>query len=310
MRGVRSTADGVRVVAITPGTSRGIRVSVSSSGICGSDLRLASLGPSAVTLGHEFCGRLDDGTPVAVLPTLSCGHCARCLAGNDQQCPDALATMYGVSLDGGLADEVWVDLRCAKVIDDPSTFAHAHLIEPIAVALHGVNRSGLVAGASVLVIGAGPIGLCAVAVVRSFGADVDLAAHRPNRIAAGERIGASTVVGKDYDFVLEAAGTQGSMDRAIALVRPGGTVAVLGSFWDPVSVGLAFQMKEVTLVPAFTYGHHHGISEFEEAARVLAAVPELPDAVVTHHFPLEDATEAFRVAGDRSTGAIKVVVHP
>ena len=69
-------------------------------------------------------------------------------------------------------------------------------------------------------------------------------------------------------------------------------------------------MKEATLVPAFTYGHTHQGSEFEEAVRVLAATPDLPGAVITHRFPLDDAPEAFRVAADRTSGAIKVVVDP
>jgi len=56
-----------------------------------------------------------------------------------------------------------------------------------------------------------------------------------------------------------------TLDRATELVRPGGTVGVLGTFWEPVALGMAFQMKEVTLVPAFTYGHHHGTSEFADA---------------------------------------------
>lgn len=198
----------------------------------------------------------------------------------------------------------------AKVLHDPSSLAHAHLVEPIAVALHGINRTGLVAGTRVLVVGAGPIGLCAIAVARSLGADVDLVARGPTRIEAGERLGASSAVGRDYDIVLEAAGTQSSMDAAIELVRPGGTIGLLGSFWDPVVLGLAFQMKEVSLVPAFTYGHHHGVSEFEAAAQVLATAPDLPGTVVTHHFPLEDATEAFEVAADRGSGSIKVVLYP
>ena len=63
-------------------------------------------------------------------------------------------------------------------------------------------------------------------------------------------------------------------------------------------------------MPAFTYGHHHGVSEFEQAAHLLATAPDLPGAVITHHFGLDDAAEAFRVAADRSTGSIKVVVHP
>ena len=158
--------------------------------------------------------------------------------------------------------------------------------------------------------GGGPIGLCAITAARALGATVDLAAHRPRRREAGERLGAGTSVGTDYDTVLEAAGTQSAVDEAIERVRPGGTVGILSTFWDPVTLTIAFQVKEVSLVPSFTYGHHHGICEFEDAARILAVNRDLPEAVITHHFSLDEATEAFRVAGDRSTDSVKVVLHP
>jgi len=77
-----------------------------------------------------------------------------------------------------------------------------------------------------------------------------------------------------------------------------------------VELGLAFQMKEVSLLPSFGYGHHQGVLEFAEATRVLGAAPDLPDALLTHHFGLDDAAEAFRVAADRDADPIKVVVHP
>jgi threonine dehydrogenase-like Zn-dependent dehydrogenase len=310
MRGVRSTEQGIRVVDLVATPADGVRVSVASSGICGSDLHLASFGPSSVTLGHEFCGRLDDGTPVAVLPIVACGRCERCLAGDDQQCASVLGAMYGISLDGGLADEAWVDPRCATALPPGLPLDQACLVEPIAVALHGINRAGVVSGMRVLVIGAGPIGLCAIAAARSIGASVDLVAHRARRIDAGERLGAGTAIETGYDIVLEAAGKQGSMDTAIELVRPGGTISILGNFWDPVALGLGFQLKEVTLLPSFTYGHHHGMSEFEDAVRVLGATPDLAETIITHRFSLDDAAEAFRVAGDRSTDAIKVVIDP
>ncbi len=310
MRGVRCTDDGIRVVTTDAEPGGGVRVSVVSSGICGSDLHLVSFGPSAVTLGHEFSGRLDDGTPVAVLPVVRCGRCERCLAGAEQQCSAALGAMYGISLDGGLADEVWVDPSCARELPTDLAVEHACLVEPLAVALHGINRSGVEPGTRVLVIGAGPIGLCSIAAARALGADVDLVARHSRRIEAGERLGAATAVPGDYDIVIEAAGTQQSMDKAFELVRPGGTIGVISTFWEPVGLAMQFQLKEVTLLPAFTYGHHHGVSEFEEAARMLAATPDLPEAVITHHFDLDDAAEAFRVAGDRSSGAIKVAVHP
>jgi len=265
-------------------------------------------------LGHECCGTLDDGTPVAVLPPVSCGSCDRCLEGNEQQCVAALGAMYGVTLDGGMADEVWVDPRNAIPLEPELLLDHANLVEPLAVALHGIHRSGVAAGMRVLVIGAGPIGLCAIAAAGTMGVDVDLEAHRARRIEAGERLGARIrthpVIRSGYDVVLDAAGTQSSITASIDAARPGGTVGMLGNFWDPVTVGLGFQMKEVTLVPAFTYGHHHGVSELADAIRVLGEVPDLPEAIVTHHFSLDDAPEAFRTAGDRDADAIKVVLHP
>ena len=218
--------------------------------------------------------------------------------------------MYGVSLDGGLADEAWVDPRCAKPLPTGVRLEEAHLVEPLAVALHGIHRAGLVAGMRVLVIGAGPIGLCTIAGARHLGASVDLVAHRERRVEAGTRLGARPTAGTDYDLVLDAAGTQGSLDEAVERVRPGGTVSVLGTYWAPVTIGLIVQMKEVTLLSGFTYGHHHGVDEFDEAARVLGATPDLHFALVTHEFSLDDAAEAFRVAGDRESDAIKVVVHP
>ena len=293
------TTDGSRLVVPDADPAEGsVRVTVASSGICGSDLHMAAMGPSWAILGHEFSGTLDDGTPVAVLPVVHCGTCDRCVAGAAQQCRNALGAMYGVSLDGGLADEAWVDPECAVPLPDGLPVDHANLVEPLAVALHGLHRAGVVDG------------MCTVAAARHLGAQVHLEGHRASRMAAGERLGASAAVGADYDVVLDAAGTQGSLDRATELARPGGTLAILGTYWSPVSLGLGFQMKELTLLPSFTYGHHHGVQEFAEAARILDAVPELADTLVTHHFTLDDAAEAFRVAADRDADPIKVVVHP
>ncbi len=294
----------------TAAPPEGVRVSVVSAGICASDLHLASFGPSPVVLGHEFAGHLDDGTPVAVLPNVPCGHCDRCRSGQDQQCPRAFDSMYGVTKDGGMADEVWVDASCPRVVPPTLDLGDACLVEPIAVALHGAHRAGVGPGMRVLVVGAGPIGLCAVAAARDLGAVVDLLAHRRRRMEAGEQLGARPSEGSGYDIVLDAAGTQGSFDRAVSLARPGGTIGVLATFWDPVVIGPALLMREITLVPAFTYGHHHGISEFEDAVRLLDATPDIPAALITHHFSLDDAAQAFLVAADRSTDAIKVVLHP
>ncbi|MBV8462120.1 MAG: alcohol dehydrogenase catalytic domain-containing protein [Acidimicrobiales bacterium] len=314
MRAVRNTERGIAVVTAPgeppDGAAGRVSVHVASSGICGTDLHLVSFGPSPVTLGHEFAGRLADGTPVAVLPVEHCGRCSRCRAGAVQQCTEAVSAMYGVSRDGGMAEVAWVDPGCARPLPGRLGIEDACLVEPLAVALHGIHRAGVSAGMRVLVIGAGPIGLCAVAGLRAAGMSPDVQAHGAERQAAALRLGASPEVGVDYDVVLDAAGTQRSLDDAVRLVRPGGTVGILSSFWSPVGIGLGLLMKEVVLVPAFTYGHHEGRSEFDEAAALLAQTPEIAATLITHRFDLSDAAEAFRVAADRGTGAIKVVLVP
>ena len=69
-------------------------------------------------------------------------------------------------------------------------------------------------------------------------------------------------------------------------------------------------MTEVSLIPASTYGHHHGRREFLDAVDILVADPGIADAVVTHEFGLDQAAEAFRAAGDRASGALKVLLTP
>ena len=110
--------------------------------------------------------------------------------------------------------------------------------------------------------------------------------------------------------MIDAAGTQSSLDLAIERVRPGGSVIVVATYWSPVEIGHALLGKEVRLVPAFTYGHHGALREFEEAAAILASGPHIPDAVVTHRVALEEAVLAFQLAADRRSGAIKVLVEP
>src|SRR3954469_5332263 len=165
MRAVRNTTDGIAVIevpAVEPAADM-VRVRVRSTGICGSDLHLIEWGPIPVTLGHEFAGLLDDGTPVAVQPQTPCLTCDRCRAGAEHLCRTLLDRTHGVSIDGGLADEVLVDARAVVPLPSGVAIDDAGLVEPLAVAVHGTNTAGLESGQRVLVIGGGSIGLCAVA---------------------------------------------------------------------------------------------------------------------------------------------------
>jgi threonine dehydrogenase-like Zn-dependent dehydrogenase len=184
------------------------------------------------------------------------------------------------------------------------------LVEPLAVAGHALQRVPLEAGARILVIGGGSIGLSLVAAARGRGLDVDLSARYRHQHEAGEQLGARREVADEYDVVVDAAGTQSSLDDAVTKVRPGGSIVVVATYWDPVSFGSGLLGKEAHIVPATMYGHVHGTREFDTAAALLAAHPEIVDGLVSHRFGLDDAAEAFRVSGDRTAGSIKVVLEP
>jgi threonine dehydrogenase-like Zn-dependent dehydrogenase len=145
-----------------------------------------------------------------------------------------------------------------------------------------------------------------------MGADeVTLDARHPHQREVGERLGATIGATGTYDVVVEAAGTVESLARAVDLVAPRGIVVVLGVHVGTVEVNWTpLFHREARLLPSLGYCRHDGVREMEQAAAMLADDPEIVRSVITHRFPLEDAAEAFRVAGDRSAGAIRVVLEP
>ena len=221
MRAVRATSPGVvETVEVEAPAGEGIRVRVTACGICGSDVHLAEWG-LPITLGHEITGVLDDGSHVVIEPNHPCGACDRCLAGMPNHCRTILERMYGVSLDGGLADEIVVAPGAVILVPADLPTRAAALAEPLAVGVHGLNRAGVQAGQRVLVIGGGSIGLLAVAAARARGVDVDLSARHPAQQQAGEALGAALRAGEDYDVVIDAAGSQTALAEGLQRARPG-----------------------------------------------------------------------------------------
>jgi threonine dehydrogenase-like Zn-dependent dehydrogenase len=307
MRAVRNTERGIEVLDVD-GPADGLTVHVAGSGICGSDLHLLGFGPMPVTLGHEFAGRLDDGSAVAVEPLIACGHCERCERGDYHLCPDVL--IIGISGDGGMAEAIAVPQRCLIPLDPGVDPVDAAVVEPLAVAVHGLRRAGLEPGARVTVIGGGSIGLAAVAVALAAGCEVAVVARHPHQRAAAEQLGAA-LGPSAADIVVEAAGTESALETATEVAVPGAAIALLGTYWDGLrGPGFPFTTKELRLVGSFAYCRHETGRDMEDAATILAADPTIADALITHRFPLEDAAEAFRVAADRAAGAIKVILQP
>jgi len=310
VRVVRNTERGIEVVDAPEPSGDGVEVRMRSASICGSDLHMIGFGPSPVTLGHEFAGVLDDGTPVAVDPTSPCGACDQCVRGAGHLCRTGVDRVLGLGADGGMADTARVDERALVTLPTTLRLEDACLVEPIAVAVHGLRLAGLTGGERVAVVGAGAIGLAAVAALGPAAGTVGLVARHDAQRAAGERLGAADATG-EYDVVVEAAGTDTALERACELCAPGGTVLFLSTHWTPVPIpGIPALMKELGFRWSYTYGEHSHGRDLDTAAALLGANPEIASTLVTHRFPLADAAEAFRVAADRAAGAIKVVIEP
>jgi threonine dehydrogenase-like Zn-dependent dehydrogenase len=308
MKAVVNGDDGVAVIDVDEPTGDGVLLEVRSSSICGTDLNFMAMGAKGFVYGHEFAGVVN-GVPYAIEPALHCHSCAQCAAGYTQRCTGG-ASNLGIFIDGGLCERIMVPEY--TLVPLPATLAveDACLVETGSVAMHGVRRAGIAPGERVVVVGGGSIGLLAVASVRHLGHDVDLEARHPVQLAAGERLGAGTPSGL-YDVVIEATGSTSGVARCTELAAPGGRIILLGVFHDTVPVpGIPLLTKELSFTGAMAYDRAGGVRETELVAEMLGAVPEIARTVITHRFALADAAEAFRVAGDRAAGAIKVVLHP
>jgi 2-desacetyl-2-hydroxyethyl bacteriochlorophyllide A dehydrogenase len=313
MKAVRSSGGGVGVVDVDEPPGHGDHVlDIRAAGICASDLGYITYGSTSI-LGHELGGVDADGTACAVEAIWGCGHCAECERGVYNLCPEHTRRALGMFADGGMAEQFRAPAVSLVPLPEGLDVRDASLVEPAAVSWHGVRLAGTSTDTTVAVVGAGAVGLLAVAAARHQGApDVALDARHAHQKEAGERLGARIdASGGTYDVVVEAAGTPESVRRCIDLVAPGGTIVVLGVHTGAFELDwLPLFGKEGRLLPSLGYCRHEGRREIEEAAAMLAEQPEIARTLITHRFPLEDAEEAFRVASDRRSGALRVVLEP
>lgn len=310
MRGVRHTEAGIEVVTLPEPPPGALTVRVAAAGICGSDVHLLGFGPMPVTLGHEVGGTLADGTPVAVWPARPCGTCDRCRAGATSQCRRGAALDYGIGTDGGMADAMVVEPANVFPLPPGMSAADGALVEPVACCVHAFRRAELARGDRVAVVGAGSIGLGAAAVARWFDCPVDVVARHAAQREAAVAIGAGVDPDGEYDVVVEAAGTGDALAHGLALLRPGGTLVLVASYWEPAELPQFFTIREPTIVTSMVHSHSDDGHDMTAAAEVLADLPEVRTALVTHRLPLDHAADAFRIAADRAAGAIKVILEP
>jgi threonine dehydrogenase-like Zn-dependent dehydrogenase len=308
MRAIRNAPPSVEVIETDDPQGEGELIRVTAAGICASDLMYLEYGSREIA-GHEFAGTLQDGTPVAIEALFGCESCRQCELGYYNLCEASGPTALGMLQPGGMSEYFIAPSRAVIRLPSSLDVRDACLVEPASVALHGCHAGQVGPDVRVAVVGAGAIGILAAVGVQSMGgSEVALEARHPHQHEARERIGAEEPAG-DYDVVIETAGSESGLHRAVELARPGGTVIHVGVYGDITwPHGQAFR-KEVGLRPSLGYASHNGRREFSEAADMLARHPELGDVLITHRYPMQDAQEAFRVAKDRSQGVFRVVVE-
>src|SRR4051794_35074483 len=200
---------------------------VTACGICGSDLKLRPSMPAGLVMGHEFCGEIVAtgadtdpgwrvGRHVTALPLIGCGHCLACLAGEPAHCEQADLVGVGGS-PGGFAEYVRVDQRETVGLPEQLDPSLGALVEPLAVGLHAVERAHIKSGDTVLVVGAGPVGLSVIAWAARSGAR-DLVVSDPSAVRrdAAMEMGATRTIDPEseplearHDVVIECVGLPG-----------------------------------------------------------------------------------------------------
>lgn len=304
-------------------------VKVGRCGICGSDLHMnedAAYGcQHGDVLGHEFAGEvvalggavegLRTGDLVSVIPLVSCGHCEHCRKGEVQWC-----AQFGLQ-GGGYAEYALTrPNQCIKLPADVS-IADGAIIEPLAVALHGVNLSGIKAGDKVLVLGAGPIGLAVAFWAKRMGAArvavQDIADFQEQRALAmgadvfvvdpADPVGsAARGLGGKADVVFECVGIPGLIAQAVEQVKPRGTILLLGLCIRPDTFNsFAMLNKEAKLVTSAFFT----VPEYQASLDALSEGAIEPRLLVTDTISLANTPDVFESLKHR-TSQCKVLIAP
>lgn len=311
-----------------------VRIKVSAVGICGTDLhffRGSFPSPAGLLPGHEVGGVIDAvgegvqlpvGASVAVEPQSFCGECYQCRTGNHNRC--AKRILFGVTGRGGCAEFATIPAYGVYLVPDAIPPAAAALAEPLAVCIRGLRRGRVEAGQRIAILGAGTIGLMSLIGARAAGAgEVLITVRYPHQQRAAKSLGADGVFenvgaltnrlgGAPVDCVIETVGGRSAtLMEAVNVVRPGGTVLMLGVFDGPSQIpALDFSTKEVTMVGSNCYGRSGSHTDFELALELLRKNLEPLTGLVTHRFGLDQINQAFTAAADKNSGSIKVHLIP
>ncbi|MFN3226074.1 MAG: zinc-binding dehydrogenase [Hyphomicrobiales bacterium] len=311
-----------------------VRLRLATASICGTDMHyfrhFANAGfylDYPVTLGHEACAYVEDaagsdlkiGQLVAINPLIPCQSCENCAAGDVNMCatkrfPGSATTKPHIH--GFFREFFDFPARCLRTVDPAINPDHLTFAEPLACAMHCINRSGVKAGDRVLVTGCGPMGLLAVLAAVAKGAEVHVTDIKRASVDTAMRVGATVgfVPGDDdmdtlangYDVVIEASGSPHAYNQALDSCRKQGTIGVL-SFIQPSPVPINLHLntlKEIRSVGSILFTH-----EFDDAVGLITSGTVDFEALIAGRYGVDETQDAcaFMASGD-AIG--KVLIKP
>jgi len=317
-----------------------VLVEVCWTGICGTDLHEYLAGPifipptlGRVVLGHEFSARVvavgdevsraKPGDRVAVIPHRVCRTCHFCQRGMLQHCRNL--ELVGITRDGAFARRTVVRQDQIVSLPDAISDETGALVEPLAVTLRAMQLPGVHIGDDAAIIGAGPIGLCAVATARAAGLrNVFVIEKLPRRAALAHQLGASAVIdpqlenpvdvirdltgGRGVDVAFECVGLTATMNLAIELARPGGLAVIIGVAETSGDLDLHRAVADQKQVRG-CIGYFDGV--WDAVVDLLASGRLDPTPLVTHRIGVDEIIKrGFGALVEDKDSCVKVLVHP
>ena len=307
-------------------------------GICGSDLHYFSLTRVGdldlsypVRLGHECAAVVESvgkavtglkrGDIVSVEPAVSCGTCDQCLSGRPHTCRHLAFIGSPGQLDGALAELLVMPARNCHPLPAGLTPALGVVAEPLSIGLWAIALAGRVEGKTVAILGAGPIGLSVLLGSRIKGArSIYVTEKVKARLAAAEEAGADwtwnparadvaaeilRLESLGVDVAFECCGKQAAIDQAVRILKPGGTLVVVGI---PAEERISFDSAKLRRKEIRVQSVRRQNGCLEKALELLARGTINADFMTTHRFPLAKVQEAFETVLHYRDGVIKATV--
>lgn len=315
-------------VSIPKPSNNEVLIKVKACGICGTDIH-AFHGKhpfitTPIVLGHEFSGvEVKSGRRVVAEPSVVCGKCYNCKSGRYNICNEL--KVLGCQIDGAFSEYVTVQKEKVYEIPDILSFEEATLVEPTAVAVHGVKKVHPVRNSRIFIFGAGPIGLLTLQVLKAFDAEEIIVADISQfRLELAKDLGARYIInpmkGNVVKWVHEKFGPDGidkvfecvggtqelTINQSIKLTRKGSQILVLGVFQGKMPVDMALvQDRELELLGSLMYTQ----TDFLESIKLIRERRINLKKLVSKVLPIEKVREAFDLIEREREKMVKVVLN-